>query len=72
MKKRLSRREAQVVQRIAQGMSLREIAADLNIGYNGIRNYVRRAFAKTGRHSQAELAELAVFPPVPEEEWTLP
>jgi DNA-binding NarL/FixJ family response regulator len=68
---RLSRREMQVVQRLARGMRLREIAEELHVGYQAVRNYVRRASKKKDLHSQAELAGL-VEPPGWDEEQRLP
>lgn len=55
MKTELSRREMQVVQRLAKGMNGPEIAKDLGVGYEGIRNYLRRARRKQGVGSQREL-----------------
>lgn len=71
MKKRtLSRREMQAAQRLTLNMTGPQIAEDLGIGYEAVRNYMRRARKKTGLHSQGELATMVQ--PSEFEELTLP
>ena len=60
----------QVVKRLANGMTGPQIAQDLHVGYEAVRNYLRRARRKTGCHTQAQLEAFASWPI--EEEETLP
>lgn len=52
----LSRREVEVVQRVAVGRSVREIAGDLHLSAHTVRNHLKSAYRKLGVHSQAEVA----------------
>ena len=69
-KRDLSRRETQVAKRLAMGHSGPEIAKDLGIGYEAVRNYMRRIRAKKQVHSQREIANLVQV--TEDEEITLP
>jgi DNA-binding CsgD family transcriptional regulator len=51
----LSRRELQVVQRVAEGLSDKEIAKACGIGYTTVRTYLSQALKKTGRANRKEL-----------------
>ena len=51
-------------------MNGRQVADDLNIGYETVRNYLRRARKKTGAHSQNDL--IVIYRPYDIEEETLP
>lgn len=70
----LSRRELQVIQHLAteptKGAAIR-VAHELGITHNTVRNYLRRAYAKTGLRSQAEVI-FAIQTPNEREEQTLP
>jgi DNA-binding CsgD family transcriptional regulator len=55
----LARRESEVVALLAGGDSLSDIAAKLGLTVGAVRQYLKRAFEKTGRHSQAALVALA-------------
>jgi DNA-binding CsgD family transcriptional regulator len=55
----LARRESEVVALLAEGDSLAEIADMLGLTVGAVRQYLKRAFDKTGRHSQAALVALA-------------
>ncbi len=56
----LSRREMEVVRRVAAGRSVREMAGDLRLSPHTIRNHLKSAYRKLGVHSQAEAAVHAV------------
>jgi DNA-binding NarL/FixJ family response regulator len=55
----LSRREDDVLQLLATGMSLRGIAEDLGISLHTCRGYVKTRMVKLGAHSQLEAVLLA-------------
>lgn len=52
----LSLREMQVVQRVASGRAVREIADDLRLSPHTVRNHLKAVYRKLGVHSQAEVA----------------
>jgi len=52
----LSRRETEVVQHMAAGRSVREIALALHLSAHTVRNHLKSAYRKLGVHSQAEAA----------------
>ncbi|HET7714989.1 MAG TPA: LuxR C-terminal-related transcriptional regulator [Bauldia sp.] len=54
----LTRREAEVAALLATGIDLTAIAAILDLGQGTVRNHLKRAFEKTGTHSQAALVAL--------------
>ena len=56
----LTEREKQVVQRVAEGMKNKEIAADLNVSEHTVRNYLFRVFEKLGISSRVELVLYAL------------
>ncbi len=68
----LSRREMQVAKRISLGMSAVAVARDLAIGYEGVRNYLRRIRKKLGLHSQRDIRMFMLQQFHEEEEYTLP
>jgi DNA-binding NarL/FixJ family response regulator len=51
----LSRREREVVQRISEGLTNREIAGFLGLSENTVKNYIYRIFDKLGISSRVEL-----------------
>lgn len=53
--KRLSKREADVVNLLAEGLSNRDIARSLNLSENTIKNYLFRIFEKFGVSNRTEL-----------------
>ena len=53
---RLTAAEARVALHAASGRSVAEIGAQLNTSPNTVKTHLRRVFAKTGVHGQAELA----------------
>jgi DNA-binding CsgD family transcriptional regulator/PAS domain-containing protein len=55
---RLTSAEARVALQAASGHSVAGIGAQLNISPNTVKTHLRRVFAKTGAHGQAELAGL--------------
>lgn len=57
---RLSNRELQVVECLARGRRLKEIADDLGLSYTTIQTYIRRIYEKLRVHSPAE-AIVAVY-----------
>lgn len=54
----LSRREAQVVGRYAQGRSAESVARDLGLKTSTVRSYLKHVFGKLDIHSKQELIEL--------------
>ena len=57
---RLTNRELDILQRVAQGRLNREIAEDLVISENTVRNHVRNILDKLQMHSRMEAAMYAV------------
>lgn len=51
----LTRRQLQITMRLAQGMTVKEIAADLGVSAKSIGNLVGRAVRKLGENSQCRL-----------------
>ncbi len=58
--KLLTRREAEVVSLVAQGMRNAEIALELHVAEHTVRNYLFRVFEKLGLSSRVELVLHAV------------
>jgi DNA-binding NarL/FixJ family response regulator len=56
----LTAREQQVVALLAQGLSNKEIATELHLSLNTIRNYVQGTLVKLGAHSKLQAVALAV------------
>ncbi|MGY3447159.1 helix-turn-helix transcriptional regulator [Bradyrhizobium sp. USDA 4473] len=54
----LTRAEAKVASMIAAGVSPEEIAGELRVSRETVRNQIKAIFAKTGTHRQSELAAL--------------
>jgi DNA-binding NarL/FixJ family response regulator len=52
----LSYRQRQVIELLAAGLKNREIAQELGIGTDVIKNYVRNIFVATGTRNRVELA----------------
>jgi DNA-binding NarL/FixJ family response regulator len=52
----LSHRQQQVIELLAAGLKNREIAQELGIGTDVIKNYVRNIFVATGTRNHVELA----------------
>lgn len=52
----LSRRETEVVQRVAGGRAVADIARELHLSPHTVRNHLKSAYRKLGVHSQAEAA----------------
>jgi two-component system, NarL family, nitrate/nitrite response regulator NarL len=61
----LSRRERDVVQCLAEGLTNREIASRLRLSPHTIKNYLFRIFDKVGVSSRVELLFLSLSHPVP-------
>jgi DNA-binding NarL/FixJ family response regulator len=59
----LTKAEARVTQRLAQGHSVEEIADDLAVHRNTVRAHLKQAFQKTGTSRQAELVSLVLTGP---------
>jgi two-component system, NarL family, response regulator NreC len=57
---RLSDRETEVVRRIAQGFSNKEIALQLNISVKTVETYKARAMEKLQLHSRADIVRYAI------------
>jgi two-component system nitrate/nitrite response regulator NarL len=55
----LSPREKEIVARIAEGQSTRQMAFAMNITVGTVRTYVKNVLAKLGAHSRLQLAALA-------------
>lgn len=58
--KRLTRREREIVQRVALGRSTPQIAVDLSVSPATVRSHVRNAMVKTGAHTRAQLVALVL------------
>ncbi len=56
----LTRREREVVQRVALGRSTPQIAADLSLSPATVRSHVRNAMVKVGAHTRAQLVALVL------------
>ena len=54
VKENLTAREAQVLEAIAQGKRVKEVAVELNVSPTTIQTYLRRIYEKLQVHSQAE------------------
>lgn len=54
-RKPLSRRERQVLERIARGLALKVVAGELGVGVSSVSQHLNRAAAKLGAKSRAEL-----------------
>ena len=57
---RLTSRELEVLKLVAQGMSNKEIAAELYISENTVKNHVRNILEKLHLHSRMEAVVYAV------------
>lgn len=55
----LSPREKEILARIAEGQSTRQMSRAMNITVDTVRTYVRNVLAKLGAHSRLQLAALA-------------
>ena len=55
-----TRMEARVAKRLAAGMPLDEIAADLDVALPTVRGHLKQLYTKTGAHRQAELVCLVL------------
>jgi len=56
----LSSREAQLVQALAGGETLKEYASRNHVSYETVRSQLRRVFDKTGVRRQAQLVPLVL------------
>lgn len=57
---RLSERERQIAQLVANGMRNRDIAAELHISENTVKRHLQSIFDKTGARDRLELAVMAI------------
>jgi DNA-binding NarL/FixJ family response regulator len=57
---RLSRREIDVLQLLAEGLSTAELAARLNLSVNTVRNHVQSILTRLGAHSKLEAVSIAL------------
>ena len=55
----LTRRETEVLRRIAAGQNTKKMAREMNVTTETLRTYVRNVLAKLGAHSRLEAAALA-------------
>ena len=53
-KEQLTEREVEVLERIAQGKRIKEVAAELALSATTVQTYLRRIYEKLQVHSQAE------------------
>jgi DNA-binding NarL/FixJ family response regulator len=58
--RRLSRREADVLQLMADGASNHEIAEQLHLSHHTVRNHVQHIFARLGAHSKLEAVAIGL------------
>jgi DNA-binding CsgD family transcriptional regulator len=56
----LTRGEARVVRRLAEGRSIKRIAEELRVSPETARTHAKRAMQKTNTHRQAELVSLVL------------
>lgn len=63
----LTRREAAVAERLAQGDSISQAASHLGISSNTVRNHLKAVYRKLGVHSRVELVVRCLGPASPEE-----
>lgn len=56
----LTKREREVVRRVALGASTRQIAADMFLSPATVRSHVRNAMVKTGSHTRAQLVAIVL------------
>ncbi len=56
---RLTRREQEVLQLLAQGLDTKGIAKELNIAVNTCRGYIKSLLARLGAHSQLQAVAIA-------------
>jgi DNA-binding CsgD family transcriptional regulator len=56
----LTRREAEIVELLAQGLTVEELADQLRITRGNARQHLKRVLAKTGVHRQVELVSLVL------------
>ena len=52
----LSRRQQQVIELLAAGLKNHEIAKELGIGTEVVKNYIRNIYAATGARNRVQLA----------------
>jgi len=57
----LTRRELQMVQALAEGMSNKDIASDFGISESTVKHHLTSIFDKVGVHSRLELATFAAY-----------
>ena len=55
--------EAKIVQGLAEGKSLEEIAPEAGITISSARTYLKQVFAKTGTNRQADLVRMVLTSP---------
>jgi DNA-binding CsgD family transcriptional regulator len=56
----LTHRQTQVLRLLARGQSTHEIAAELRISLNTVRNHIQNSLSKLGAHSQAHAIAVAI------------
>jgi DNA-binding NarL/FixJ family response regulator len=61
----LTRREAEVLRRIAAGQGTKTMAREMNVTTETLRTYVKKVLGKLGAHSRLEAAALASLPVPP-------
>jgi DNA-binding CsgD family transcriptional regulator len=52
--------EAEVAQRLARGVSVKQVSDELSVSYQTVRTHLQHAFDKTDTHRQAELVRLVL------------
>jgi DNA-binding NarL/FixJ family response regulator len=56
----LSARETEVLQKLAEGLSYKMIAAELNISYSTVNNHIKKIYEKLHVHSLGEAVAYAL------------
>ena len=60
----LTKAESKILEKLALGLSIKEISENLHVSVNTVRTHVKHLLIKTGTHRQAELVGLVLSNPV--------
>jgi DNA-binding CsgD family transcriptional regulator len=57
----LTPREREILDRVARGLTNREIAEDMDLGVSTVKSHLRKTFAKLGVSNRTQAALASVF-----------